>query len=323
MMKNKWLRLGSVSVLVVVLAVTALSSGAFAAAPAMGPAPWSEDELMPPGFGAQQGWSHRPLAEGGLFGPGPRGDRPWGPDGDGPLGPGGLFGPGARGLMGLSGKADDAVATALGMTADELRDALKDKTLAEIAKEKGVHMADIQAAVKNARQQELQKLVEEGKLTQKQADLLTERMGRWNLGAFGTEMLFDGFDKLQSFVEQMRATLAQTLNMSVDELATALKEKSIYDIAKAQNVHIADLQEAMRKARQDALQEWLQQAVSDGLLTQEQADLIGARAALGRGGSWREFAGAGFGLRGEMRPFGRMIDRLHGGPVEGRGWRTR
>jgi 2C-methyl-D-erythritol 2,4-cyclodiphosphate synthase len=322
-MKNKWLRLGSVGVLVAVLAVATLSSGAFAAAPAVGPAPWSENELMPPEPGEQQGWSHGPLAMGGLFGPGPRGDEPWGPEGDGPLGFGGLFGPGVRGLVGLRGEADDVIAATLGMTVDELRDALKDKTLAEIAKEKNVHMADIQAAVQNAREQELQRLVEEGKLTQKQADLLTEKMGRWNLGDLGTRLLFDGFDKLQSYAEQMRATLAQTLNMSVDELAAALKEKSLYEIAKEKNVHVADIQEAMRKARQDALQEWLQQAVADGLLTQEQADLIGARAALRQGRMWREFVGGDFGLRGEMKPFRRMMDRLHDHLFDRGGWHNR
>ena len=309
-MKSKWLRIGGLGVWAAVLAAVTFGSVAFAAAPPTGPEQGFGWGYTRPGSGPQEG----PMMDPPPGGPrGPQGDGPMGPQQNWPRGPLGM-----RGFKPLPKEFDDEVAGALGMTPEELEKALVDSTLPEIAKEKGIHIADIQAAVQNARHQELQKTVEEGKLTQEQVDLLIDEAGSLNFGDIGTDLLFDGFDKLQVHVEQMRTVLAQTLNMSVEELASALKEKSIYEIAKEKNVHIADIQAAMQKAHQSAMEEWLQESVTDGKLTQEQADLISARIALGKSGMRRDFLN--FGLRGGADLFRGLMGNRGLDLFGGMGW---
>jgi hypothetical protein len=73
----------------------------------------------------------------------------------------------------------EAAAEALGMTADELRTQLwGGKTLADLAEEKGIDLADVQAAVEAAREAEMREqitqAVEDGTITQEHADWLIE-----------------------------------------------------------------------------------------------------------------------------------------------------
>jgi polyhydroxyalkanoate synthesis regulator phasin len=94
----------------------------------------------------------------------------------GPRGPEG-FGPGQ------DGGPFEIVATAasyLGMTEAELRQALADKTLAQIAKEKGKTVSGLVQALVNAQEKRIDEAVADGRLTQEQANALeadlTERM---------------------------------------------------------------------------------------------------------------------------------------------------
>jgi hypothetical protein len=87
---------------------------------------------------------------------GPRGDH----DMHGPMG-GGRFG----------GASLDALAEALGMTADELRQALADgQTIADLAAAKGVALEDVASALVAAQAERLQQAVDGGRLTQEDAD---------------------------------------------------------------------------------------------------------------------------------------------------------
>jgi len=97
-----------------------------------------------------------------------------------------------------------------------------------------------------------------------------------------------GFEKAGVYREQMHAALAEALGLSVEELDAAVADgQTLSQIAEAQGVDLADVQTALETAGQDLLQ----QAVTDGLLTQEQADRISER-----------MAGHGFGKRGPI-PF--------------------
>ena len=98
------------------------------------------------------------------------------------------FGP--RGLH--SQAALEAAAKALDMTADELSAELwGGKTLADIAEEKGVDIADVQAAVEAAQIAEtktaIEQAVTDGAVTQDKADWLIEGLdaGYWGPGAEG------------------------------------------------------------------------------------------------------------------------------------------
>lgn len=84
-------------------------------------------------------------------------------------GPGGKGGPGAHGMRG--GPGLDAAAEALGITTDELREALQGgSSLAEIAEQKGVNrQAVIDALTTEAKERIMTKL-SEGSITQEQAD---------------------------------------------------------------------------------------------------------------------------------------------------------
>jgi hypothetical protein len=100
------------------------------------------------------------------------------------------FGRGMGGQVGL-----EAIAEALGMTADELSTQLwGGKTIADLAEEAGVELADLQEAVKAALEQaqrdRIEQAVEDGNLTREHADWLLEGLdkGFWgghSMGGFG------------------------------------------------------------------------------------------------------------------------------------------
>ena len=82
----------------------------------------------------------------------------------GPLGGG--HGRGGRGGPGL-----EAAATALGLTADELRTELQDgSTIAEVASEKGVDLTTVTDAMLAEKKERLAEAVASGKITQEDAD---------------------------------------------------------------------------------------------------------------------------------------------------------
>ncbi|RPJ27082.1 MAG: hypothetical protein EHM33_09225 [Chloroflexi bacterium] len=105
---------------------------------------------------------------------------------NGPLhgrGPGG-----GRGPMGGAGL--EAAAQALNMTTDELTAALKSgKTLEQVAEEAGVDFADVQAAMQAARETEMrariQQALDDGTITQENADWLLEGLDKGFLGGPG------------------------------------------------------------------------------------------------------------------------------------------
>ena len=102
-------------------------------------------------------------------------------------------GPGRGGDGPRGGPGFEAAAQALGMTTDELTTALKGgKTLEQIAEEKGVDFADVQAAMQKARdtemRQRIQQALDAGTITQEHADWLLEGLDKGFLngpGGFG------------------------------------------------------------------------------------------------------------------------------------------
>ena len=84
----------------------------------------------------------------------------------------GMVKPGRFGFgRGLFGDLWDAAAQKLGLTTDQLRTELQaGKSLAQIAEEKGESRDDLKAALVEAQRTPVQQAVEEGRLTQEQAD---------------------------------------------------------------------------------------------------------------------------------------------------------
>lgn len=90
------------------------------------------------------------------------------------------------GPVGVDGEAHHAaLAEALGITVEQFDEALAEgKTLGDLAEELGLDMSDIRNTLQEARESALQKAVEEGRLTQEQADRLLGPRTR-GVGGFG------------------------------------------------------------------------------------------------------------------------------------------
>ena len=168
----------------------------------------------------------------------------------------------------LAGNHDELLADALGITAEEL--------------------AAARTAAQEAR---LAQAVEQGLLTQEQADALQAgaATGRGPGGHFGR-----GFGRAIDGDE----LLADALGITAEELAAAQEaaaaaglEQAVADGTITQEQ--ADLMAAQRAFRsytaeqaQSAYAEALAAAVEAGAITQAQADLLSAQGEVGRGGHW-------------------------------------
>ena len=81
----------------------------------------------------------------------------------------------------------EAAAGALDMTTAELREALVDSTLEDVAEAAGIDHADVVAAALASAQADLDGAVEAGSITQEKADAIYERLENWlNEGGFGS-----------------------------------------------------------------------------------------------------------------------------------------
>ncbi len=115
-----------------------------------------------------------------------------------------------------------------------------------LAQALGIRVEELQAAQEKAQQAAIQKAIEEGLITQKQAEWFQSKERGFPFG-------FRLFAWLSQNGIDMDALLAEALGIRVEEL---------------------------NQARQKAAEIALDQAVANGKLTQEQADLIKARRAL-------------------------------------------
>jgi hypothetical protein len=142
----------------------------------------------------------------------------------------------------------------------------------------GITLQELQAARQKVAADRLAQAVEDGRITQEQADLM-----------LATQALKGALDQ--------QAILAEALGISVDELQAARADGSLRDLLA--NITPADLRERMQAAVESALQ----QAVADNVITQEQADLLLDHMGNGMGFGGQFGGHHGFG-RGDFRGFG-------------------
>ena len=151
-----------------------------------------------------------------------------------------------------------------------------------LAEALGITVEELQAAKEQAHLAGIQQMIDEGFLTQPQADLMIARV------------------KLNSYIDRDALT-AKALGITVEELQAARDEgKPMFQLMQELGLDPA----AVRTAMNTAYQEAVQQAVTDGVITQEQADIIlslpgggfGPGGGHGRGGP----GGFGFGGPGEQ-----------------------
>ncbi len=140
-----------------------------------------------------------------------------------------------------------------------------------LAKALGITVEQYDSAVGTARDEVLKQAVEEGLLTQEQADRMLER----ELGGF----MFGGMMRggrpgvrghgMGGPGSSLISVAAEQLGMTVEELVTELKaDKTIADVAQAKGVELKTIVDAFIAPRA----EWLAELVADGRITQAEAD---------------------------------------------------
>ena len=120
---------------------------------------------------------------------------------------------------------------------------------AAVAEELGIPVEELEAAHQAVRKQVLADAVAEGRITQEQADLMTAA------------------NSLRSYLDR-EEILAQALGLSIEEVTAAREAGTLRELTGEIN------REEMRTRMQVAADAVVAQAVADGVITQEQADLL-------------------------------------------------
>jgi polyhydroxyalkanoate synthesis regulator phasin len=168
-----------------------------------------------------------------------------------------------------------------------------------IASKLGVERADLDAAEKEAHQEVIGQAVEDGVITQDQAERMLSRLeDGFGFGRMGRPGGRGGgwMGGFKGCPPGNQEWLAEQLGMTADELQAELEAgKTIAELAEEKGVDLD-------AARIEAMKERIQQAVEDGTITQEQADwmLQGLEQGFMPGGRDLGFGGRG----GHFRGFG-------------------
>ena len=188
------------------------------------------------------------------------------------------------------------LADALGITQDELQAAFEEARAAHEAggeTEKGENLAaalgitvdELEAAQEAAKDAAIAQALADGKITEEQVALK------------------EAHEALRNYMEKDEM-LAKALGISVDELTAAQEDgKRIPDLLDELGLDEETFRANMDAAREDALN----QAVADGVITQEQADQIqenGLGGPDGKGGPGRGGRPGGGSFPGSKRPEG-------------------
>lgn len=205
----------------------------------------------------------------------------------------------------------EAAAEALGISARELATQLwGGRTLADLAKEKGVSLEAVQVAIDAARgeamRQAIQQAVDEGNITQEHADWLLEGIDQgFEPGFRFGEARGPGFkgDRDRGLGGDVGlGAAAEALGMTSDELSAQLwGGKTLADLAQEKGVDLSAIQAAVGAAQEAAIKDSIQQAVEGGSITQNYADwlLEGLeKDFIGGPGRGVPFMGGGFHGRG-------------------------
>jgi uncharacterized protein YidB (DUF937 family) len=161
------------------------------------------------------------------------------------------------------------IADALGMEpADLVKEIRSGKSILKIADEKNVDKDKILQAAQDAEKERLQKLVDDGKITEDQMNWMLEKskerlsnfLDRQGTGAIPGPKSETG--------KAVWSAVAEKLGMDADTLRCELRSKSLAAIAKEKGVDMDEIAKTM----EDAYKQSIQKLVDDGKITQDQAD---------------------------------------------------
>ena len=244
-MKSKWIVIGVLATVISFGAIAAFGSIALAQGPQGGNNNQSTGTSVGPGFG-----------RGFDMGPGMMGGR------------GGFDGGLMMGGRGQTGNSLITIAAkVLGMTEADLRTALQaGKSIADVAKDKGVTLDKIVDAAVANRSDQLKQQVTAGRLTQAQSDTL---LANYKINV--TAELNNKFVQVGPVRESLLTIAAKELGVTEADLRTTLETgKSIADVAKDKGVALDKIVDAAVAQHADLLK----QQVTAGRLTQAQADTL-------------------------------------------------
>jgi uncharacterized protein YidB (DUF937 family) len=194
----------------------------------------------------------------------------------------------------------------------------QDTFLSNVASHLGISVDQLKQAIKDADLDMVDQALQDGKITQDQADQLRQRIEEGNGFGFrfrlNLGLKVERFESLQSIVN----SVASELNLSPSDILDQLKQgKTLAEIADAQGVSRDDLKSTITTSVGEAVDK----AVSDGTLTQDRADQIKSwlsdnldkiiDSTRGEGGCWgrgwgRTLPGGTF--RGTLGGFGRGLN---------------
>lgn len=166
----------------------------------------------------------------------------------------------------------DTLAEALGMTVEELHDAVRSgKSIAQIANDQGKSLDAVKLVMIAEFSAHLDEHVAERKITREQADArlakFTERLDEI-VNRTKPEGPGRGGRRMGA-IKEASEELASVLNLTQDELRTQLRSgKSLAEIAEAQDVDVDDV----KKVLTDEFSVHLDEHVAEGTITREQAD---------------------------------------------------
>lgn len=211
-----------------------------------------------------------------------------------------FFGRG-RGRMGGNGafvhndEMHEAIADTLAISVEELEEARAEGTpLAALVEELGADMATVREAMQSARQAAINQALAEGVINEGQAERMTNGRGPWRQVSGEGAGPFYGEGPGMHLVDAgvMHAAMAEALGISVEELEAALGEgTSLVELAEELGVDVETVRAAMETVRAEAIN----QALAEGVITEEQAEWLLSRPAFGQGTGPLNGRGAGNG----------------------------
>lgn len=182
-------------------------------------------------------------------------------------------------LAASDGSITQAAASLLGLSGPRWGEKVDYQAL--LAEALGISVEELQSAVHEADLAAIQQLVDQGTTTEDQAGLMQARL------------------ELRAYLDQ-GSLVAEALGISPAELQQARADgKSIADLIDEQGLDQATFQQNLMAARQSAID----QAVADGVITQDQADQLLAAPHNGQQDSERPGRGPGRGGRFGGRQF--------------------
>ena len=203
---------------------------------------------------------------------------------------------GKKGTRGDSGVLLDyiseAMADALGITVEELEAARQNGGMRELIQAQGFSQEEMQTLMQEARTAASAAALADGVITQEQIDQMQsyggKRGGRDGAGQFEGRGPQDGSSVLHDY---MSKAMADALGVTVEELQASHDVGTLRDLALAQGITVAEIPALMQGAHDAAVEA----ALADGVITQEQIDVMQAGGGKrgGRGGSGQIGGGRG------------------------------